>query len=158
MLKKCISTLRQHWIKMTGAFLAGLIVGGGVMYTIEHRQIKFWRDKYIAQSQTNDSLRTQLKRLNDHNQNLTRKNNKIRDDLGVTILSSIRSNFYDLKALKSDDYNTQLYYNQEEYKSNLVPKSIGEKWNIDIFNEQYKAELRTLMDSIYKAKNQKQNP
>ncbi len=155
MLKKFKTLLKDHWVKILSSLLAGLLIGGGIMYSIEQQQENFWRERYIRQTHKTDSLRAEMQQLNDHHHELLQKNKKIRDDLGVTILSSIRSNFYDLKALKSDDYNTQLYYNQEEYKSNLVPKTIGEKWNIDIFNQQYKSELRTLMDSIYKAKNQK---
>ena len=154
-MKKLIETIQQHWIKLTVSLLAGLLIGGGTMYIIEQRQVKFWRSKFIAQSQKNDSLRTHMEQLTNENTRLVEHNNKIKEDLGITILSSIRSNFYDLKALKSNDYNTQLYYNQQEYKSNLVPKTIGDKWDIDIFNEQYKSQLKTLMDSIYKAKNQK---
>lgn len=154
MLKKIRTLLKNHWIKITAALLAGLLIGGGIIYAIEQQQENFWREKYIQQTQQNDSLRKQIKQLNDQHNILIRRNKKMKDDLGITILSSIRSNFYDLKALKSEDYNTQLYYNQQEYKSNLVPKTIGDKWNIDIFNEQYKSELQTLMDSIYKAKNQ----
>ena len=154
MLKKIRILLREHWIKITASLLAGLLIGGGIIYGIEQQQENFWREKYIQQTQKTDSLRTQLQQLNDQHNILVERNKKIKDDLGITILSSIRSNFYDLKALKSEDYNTQIYYNQQEYKSNLVPKTIGDKWNIDIFNEQYKNELKTLMDSIYKAKNQ----
>jgi len=154
MLKKIRTLLKNHWIKITAALLAGLLIGGGIIYAIEQQQENFWREKYIQQTQQNDSLRKQIKQLNDQHNILIRRNKKMKDDLGITILSSIRSNFYDLKALKSEDYNTQLYYNQQEYKSNLVPKTIGDKWNIDIFNEQYKSELQTLMDSIYNAKNQ----
>ncbi|MBS3775210.1 MAG: hypothetical protein KGY70_08485 [Bacteroidales bacterium] len=154
MLKKIRTLLKNHWLKITAALLAGLLIGGGIIYSIEQQQENFWREKYIQQTQQNDSLRKQIKQLNDQHNILINRNKKMKDDLGITILSSIRSNFYDLKALKSEDYNTQLYYNQQEYKSNLVPKTIGDKWNIDIFNEQYKNELKTLMDSIYKAKNQ----
>ncbi|MBS3774925.1 MAG: hypothetical protein KGY70_07055 [Bacteroidales bacterium] len=154
MLKKIRTLLKNHWIKITASLLAGLLIGGGIIYSIEQQQENFWREKYIQQTQQNDSLRKQIKQLNDQHNILINRNKKMKDDLGITILSSIRSNFYDLKALKSEDYNTQLYYNQQEYKSNLVPKTIGDKWNIDIFNEQYKSELQTLMDSIYKAKNQ----
>jgi len=154
MLYKIRTLLRNHWIKITASLLAGLLIGGGIIYAIEQQQENFWREKYIQQTQKNDSLRNQIKQLNDQHNILVERNKKIKDDLGITILSSIRSNFYDLKALKSEDYNTQLYYNQQEYKSNLVPKTIGDKWNIDIFNDQYKSELKTLMDSIYKVKNQ----
>lgn len=154
MLKKIRTLLKNHWIKITASLLAGLLIGGGIIYAIEQQQENFWREKYIQQTHKNDSLRNQIKQLNNQHNILVKRNKKMKDDLGITILSSIRSNFYDLKALKSEDYNTQLYYNQQEYKSNLVPKSIGDKWNIDIFNEQYKNELKTLMDSIYKAKNQ----
>lgn len=154
MLKKLKTLLKNHWVKIVSSLLAGLLIGGGIMYSIEQQQEDFWREKYIQQTHKTDSLQAEVQQLNDNHHKLLQENKKIRDDLGVTILSSIRSNFYDLKALKSDDYNTQLYYNREEYKSNLVPKTIGEKWNINIFNQQYKSELRTLMDSIYKAKNQ----
>jgi len=153
-MKKRIATIKHHWVKITVSLLAGLLIGGGVMYIIEQRQVNFWRSKYMAESKKTDSLQTRTEKLiNEHNI-LVEKNDKMKDDLGVTILSSIRSNFYDLKALKSENYNTQMYYNQEEYKSNLVPKSIGDKWDINIFSDQYKSELRRLMDSIYKAKQQ----
>lgn len=153
-MKKIFATIKQHWIKISVSMLAGLLIGGGAMYIIEQRQVEFWRNKYMAESKKADSLQTRSEQLINQHNVLVEKNNKMKDDLGVTILSSIRSNFYDLKALKSENYNTQMYYNQEEYKSNLVPKSIGDKWNIDIFSEQYKAELRRLMDSIYEAKQQ----
>jgi len=152
MLKKIQSLLNHHWIKILSSFMAGLLIGGGTIHFIEQQQKNFWQEKFIQESHQTDSLRSRIDQLNDQHNILTERNEKIKDDLGITILSSIRSNFYDLKALKSDNYNRQLYYNQQEYKSNLVPKAIGEKWNIDIFNEQYKSELKTLMDSVYKAK------
>lgn len=154
MIKKLMATIKQHWIKITVSLLTGLLIGGGGMYIIEQRQVNFWRNKYIAESNKADSLRNQAEKLTKEHNILVEQNSKMKDDLGVTILSSIRSNFYDLKALKSENYNTQMYYNQEEYKSNLVPKSIGDKWEINIFSDQYKSELRRLMDSIYKAKQQ----
>ncbi len=157
MWRKIRITLKNHWVKILSSLLAGLLIGSGIIYSIEQQQEEFWRQKYLAQQQISDSLKNQLSRAQDQQEQLMEKNKKIRNDLGVTILSSIRSNFYDLKALKSKDYNTQLYYNQEEYKSNLVPKAIGERWNIDIFNQQYKAELQTMMDSIDQAKEQEKN-
>jgi len=154
MLKKLWKTIKEHWIKLASALLFGLLIGGGVIYTIEERQEQFWREKYLEQSESNDSLRVQMEQLNKKNELLTRENQDLKDALGVTILSSIRSNFYDLKAMKSKNYNRQIYYNEEAHKSNLVPKEIGEKWNLNVFSDRYQKQLNRLMDTI--AKQQKE--
>jgi hypothetical protein len=152
MLKKFWDRLKKYWKEIAGSLLMGIILGGGIIYSIEAKQKQFWREKYLEQTKSNDSLKTQMQQLHKQNSVLSKKNHALIDDLGITILSSIRSNFYDLKALKSENYNTQMYYNQEEYKSNLVPKKIGDKWDINVFSERYKKELNTLMDTIMKDK------
>ena len=152
MLKKYRDKLKKYWKEIASTLLIGVILGGGIIYSIEAKQKQFWREKYLEQTKSNDSLKTQMQQLHKQNSVLNKKNRALIDDLGITILSSIRSNFYDLKALKSENYNTQMYYNQEEYKSNLVPKKIGDKWDINVFSERYKQELNTLMDTIMKDK------
>mgnify|MGYP006282449107 CR=1 FL=1 len=154
MLKKLWKTIKEHRMKLASALLIGLLIGGGVIYTIEERQEQFWREKYLEQSESNDSLRVQMEQLNKNNELLTQENQDLKDALGVTILSSIRSNFYDLKAMKSKNYNRQIYYNEEAHKSNLVPKEIGEKWNLNVFSDRYQKQLNRLMDTI--AKQQKE--
>jgi hypothetical protein len=154
MWKKFLTKIKKYWIEVISALLLGLLIGGGIIYSIEEKQEQFWRGKYMEQSKSNDSLRTQMEILHKKNNILSKKNQALKDDLGITILSSIRSNFYDLKALKSENYNTQMYYNQEEYKSNLVPKRIGEKWDINVFDEKYKKELNHLMDTIIEKKSE----
>lgn len=148
MFRKILRNLKTHWIKLASSLLIGVLIGGGVIYSIEQKQEEFWREKYMTQKRSNDSLRTRLEKLHERNSLLHNTNRELKDDLGIAILSSIRSNFYNLRALKSEDYNTQMYYNQEEYKSNLVPKKIGEKWDINVFSPGYKQKLNTMMDSI----------
>ncbi len=154
MLKKLWKTIKEHRMKLASALLIGLLIGGGVIYTIEEKQEQFWREKYLEQSKSNDSLRVQMEQLNKENELLTQKNQDLKDALGVTILSSIRSNFYDLKAMKSKNYNRQIYYNEEAHKSNLVPKEIGEKWNLNVFSDRYQKQLNRLMDTIAKKENE----
>jgi len=155
MLKKSWKILKAHRIKLAIALFLGLLIGGGGIYIIEENQEQFWRKKYLEQTESNDSLRLQMEQLHKENDLLTQKNQDLKDALGVTILSSIRSNFYDLKALKSKNYNRQIYYNEEAHKSNLVPKEIGEKWNLNIFSERYQKQLNRLMDTIA-AKNEEE--
>lgn len=138
----------SSWKVLASALLFGIVIGGGIIYIIENRQEQYWRERYLQQSKNNDSLKIQMEQLHKRNTILTEENNGLRNDLGVTILSSIRSNYYDLSALKSDNYNIQMYYNREEYKSNLVPKKIGEKWGINIFSDKYKQDLDNLLDTI----------
>ena len=53
MLYKIRTLLRNHWIKITASLLAGLLIGGGIIYAIEQQQENFWREKYIQQTQKN---------------------------------------------------------------------------------------------------------
>ncbi|MFP4620714.1 MAG: hypothetical protein ACLFM7_05350 [Bacteroidales bacterium] len=148
MLKNLWKTIKEQRIKLASSLLLGILIGGGVIYSIEYKEKQFWRKKFMEQSENNDSLRLQMEQLNKEKELLTEKNEDIKDDLGVAILSSIRSSFYDLKALKSENYNRQIYYNEEAHKSNLVPKKIGEKWDLDLFSDKYSKELKRLMDTI----------
>ncbi|MCF8335746.1 MAG: hypothetical protein K9H65_04000 [Bacteroidales bacterium] len=157
MLKNLWRTIKAHWIKLASFLLLGILIGGGVIYSIEENEKEFWREKYMEQTASNDSLRLQMEQLHKENELLTQKNQDLKDDLGITILSSIRSNFYDLKALKSENYNTQIHYNNEAHKSNLVPKKIGEKWDLNIFSDRYNKELARLMDTIAKREERNTN-
>ena len=156
MLTKFFQTLKIHAIKLLIAGFAGAFIGAGVMFYIKDQKEEFWRTKYVAEKQNLDSVRKFNGELIRKNEDLTEKNRALRDDLGVTILAALRSNFYNLRALKSENYNTQMYYNLEEYKSNLVPKNIGEKWNLNVFDPRYKGKLNRLKDSLYKEQQAKQ--
>ncbi len=149
MFKKLINTIKNHPVKLLVVLLIGVFAGGGVMYYIKDQKEKFWHTKYMEETQSIDSLKAFNKELRRKNEMLKQKNKDIKTDLAVTILAALRSNFYNLKALKSEDYNTQMYYNQEEYKSNLVPKKIGEKWNINVFSQRHKNQLNRIVDSLY---------
>ncbi|MGM0531091.1 MAG: hypothetical protein ACQER7_07040 [Bacteroidota bacterium] len=148
MLKKFWRTIKAHRIKLASSLLLGILIGGGVIYFIEEGEQEFWREKYMEQTESNDSLRLQMEQLHKENELLTQKNQDLKDDLGTTILSSIRSNFYDLKALKSENYNRQIHFNNEAHKSNMVPKKIGEKWDLNVFSDRYNKQLARLMDTI----------
>jgi hypothetical protein len=150
MIKKLINTLKKHPVKLIVVLLIGVFAGGGVMYSVKDKKEEFWRTKYMAETQSIDSLRAFNTELLEKNKMLKQKNRDIKNDLAITILAALRSNFYNLKALKSEDYNTQMYYNLEEYKSNLVPKKIGEKWNINVFSQKHKNQLNRIVDSLYK--------
>ncbi|MFW6103550.1 MAG: hypothetical protein ACOC59_00640 [Bacteroidota bacterium] len=157
MLKKFWRTVKSHRIKLASSLLVGILIGGGVIYSIEESEKEFWREKYMEQTESNDSLRLQMEQLHKENELLTEQNRDLKDDLGITILSSIRSSFYDLKALKSENYNRQIHYNNEAHKSNLVPKKIGDKWDLDIFSERYNEQLGRLMDTIAKREAENNN-
>lgn len=149
MFKKLLNTIKRHPVKLLVVLLIGMFAGGGVMYYIKDKKEEFWHTKYMEETQSIDSLKAFNKELRRKNEMLKQKNKDIKTDLAVTILAALRSNFYNLKALKSEDYNTQMYYNQEEYKSNLVPKKIGEKWNINVFSQRHKNQLNRIVDSLY---------
>jgi hypothetical protein len=155
MFRKLINTIKKHPVKLLVVLLIGLFAGSGVMYQIKDKKEEFWRTKYMEETQSIDSLRAFNNELMEKNNILKQKNRDIREDLAITILAALRSNFYNLKALKSEDYNTQMYYNLEEYKSNLVPKKIGEKWNINVFSQRHKNQLNRIVDSLYKEQKNK---
>lgn len=155
MIKKLLNTIKNHPVKLLIVLLIGVFAGGGVMYSIKDKKEEFWRTKYMEETQSMDSLRAFNKQLIEKNETLKQKNKDIKNDLGITILAALRSNFYNLKALKSEDYNTQMYYNLEEYKSNLVPKKIGEKWNVNVFSQKHKNQLNRIVDSLYKEQKNK---
>lgn len=155
MFRKLINTIKKHPVKLVVVLFIGIFVGGAIVYTIKDKKEEFWRTKYMEEAQAIDSLRAFNKELRYKNEILKKKNRDIKNDMGITILAALRSNFYNLKALKSEDYNTQMYYNLEEYKSNLVPKKIGEKWNINVFSQKHKNQLNRLVDSLYKEQKKK---
>src|SRR6056297_2090201 len=155
MFKKLLITIKTHPIKLLVALLIGLFAGSAVMFSIKDKKEEFWRQRYIEENQAIDSLRAFNKQLVQKNKSLKQENRDIREDLSITILAALRSNFYNLKALKSEKYNTQMYYNLEEYKSNLVPKKIGEKWELSIFGQQNKQRLNRIVDSLYKEQKEK---
>ncbi len=155
MFKKLIITIKTHPIKLLVALLIGLFAGSAIMFSIKDKKEEFWRQQYIEENQTIDSLRAFNKQLTQKNESLKQENKDIRNDLSITILAALRSNFYNLKALKSEKYNTQMYYNLEEYKSNLVPKKIGEKWELSIFDQQNKERLNRIVDSLYQEQKEK---
>lgn len=155
MIKKLLDTIKTHPIKLLVALLIGLFVGSAIMFSIKDKKEEFWRQQYIAEHQAIDSLRAFNKQLAKKNKLLKQEKKDIRDDLSITILAALRSNFYNLKALKSENYNTQMYYNLEEYKSNLVPKKIGEKWKLNVFGQQNKERLNRIVDSLYKEQKEK---
>lgn len=157
MLKRFWKIIKAHRVKLASSLLLGILIGGGVIYLIEESEKEFWREKYMEQTESNDSLRLQMEQLHKENEMLTQKNQDLKDDLGITILSSIRSNFYDLKALKSENYNRQIYYNNEAHKSNMVPKKIGEKWDLSIFSDRYNNQLSRLMDTIAHREEERNN-
>ena len=155
MFKKLLITIKTHPIKLLVALLIGLFAGSAVMFSIKDKKEEFWRQRYIEENQAIDSLRAFNEQLVQKNETLKQENKDIRNDLSITILAALRSNFYNLKALKSEKYNTQMYYNLEEYKSNLVPKKMGEKWELNIFHQQNKARLNRIVDSLYKEQKEK---
>jgi pantothenate kinase len=155
MFRKLINTIKKHPVKLAVVLIIGVFVGGTIMYTIKDKKEEFWRTKYMEETQAMDSLRAFNKELRYKNKMLEKKNKDIKNDMAITILAALRSNFYNLKALKSEDYNTQMYYNLEEYKSNLVPKKIGEKWNINVFSQKHKNQLNRIVDSLYKEQKKK---
>ena len=78
MIKKLMATIKQHWIKITVSLLTGLLIGGGGMYIIEQRQVNFWRNKYIAESNKADSLRNQAEKLTKEHNILVEQNSKMK--------------------------------------------------------------------------------
>jgi len=155
MIKKFLAIIKKHVVKLVITFIIGFFAGGGTMYYIKDKKEEFWRTQYIEEKQSQDSLKAFNNQLRLENKRLKDKNRDVRDDLAITVLAALRSNFYNLKALKSEDYNTQMYYNLEEYKSNLVPKTIGEKWNLNVFDTKYKSKLNQVVDSLYKEQKKK---
>ena len=140
-------------IKLAVALLIGAVIGSVVTYFIEEKKVEFWKDRFVESNELNQSLEREKNRLQDQNDELVKENKAIRKDLAVAILSSVRSNYYNLKALKTENYNRQLYFNEMEYRSNMVPRVIGKKWEINILQPKYNRELQRLVDSISKGGN-----
>jgi hypothetical protein len=130
----------------------GAVIGSVATYFIEEQKVEFWKERFVEAQELNESLEVEHKKTMKRNEELVRRNEELRKDLGITILSSVRSNYYNLKALKSEDYNKQMYYNEQEYRSNLVPRAMGDKWGINILKAKYNRELKHVVDSIYKAR------
>ena len=155
MIKKLIRTIKQHSIKLAVSLLLGAIVGAVATYFIEEQKVEFWKERFVESSELSNSLEKERNRLKQKNKELVKENSNLRNDLGITILSSVRSNYYNLKALKSEDYNKQMYFNEQEYRSNLVPRAMGEKYGINILKAKYNRELKQVVDSVYNARTSK---
>jgi cell division protein FtsB len=155
MMKKLFRIIKAHVVMLTIAFLIGAIAGSVVTYFVEENKVEFWKERFTEANELNQTLEAKYNQTKKRNNQLVKENKKIRQDLGISILSSIRSNYYNLKALKSEDYSKQLYYNEMEYRSNLVPRALGEKWDINIFQPGLNRELKHVIDSIANEYNKK---
>jgi len=152
MIKQLFNTIRTHPVKLAVSLVIGAAIGAVSTYYIEEQKVGFWKERFVEANELNKSMEDEHKRLKQRNKQLVKKNKELRKDLGITILSNVRSNYYNLKAIKSEDYNKQMYYNDQEYRSNLVPLAMGRKWDINIMNARHNEELKHIIDSVYQSK------
>ncbi len=145
--------VKQHAVKLSLAFVIGAIVGSVITFFIEEKKVEFWEERFTEANELSKKMEEEHNKTQDKIKVLRKENKELKKDLGITILSSVQSNYYNLKALKSEDYNKQIYYNEQEYISNLVPRAIGDKWDLNLFNAEYNRELKQVVDSITQENN-----
>jgi len=155
MIKRLFLTIKKHAVKLAISLVLGALIGSVATYLVEEQKVTFWKERFIEADELNKTLEQEYNSTKQKNKELAKKNKELKRDLSITILSNVRSNFYNLKAIKSEDYNKQMYYNNEEYKSNLIPIAMGRKWNINIMDARNNENLNHIIDSVYKSKTEK---
>ncbi len=152
MKKSVLSSIKDNIIILSISLILGAGIGSVVTYFIEEKKVEFWKDRFVEANELNQSLKKEKERFDKQKEELIEENKELRKDLAVTILSSVRSNYYNLKALKTENYNKQMYFNEMEYRANLVPRAIGKKWDLNILQPQYNRELQHIIDSLQQNK------
>jgi biopolymer transport protein ExbB/TolQ len=152
MKKRVLSSIKSNIIILSIVLILGAGIGSVVTYFIEEKKVEFWKERFVEANELNQSLKKEKERFDKEKEELIEENKALRKDLAVTILSSVRSNYYNLKALKSENYNKQMYFNEMEYRTNLVPRAIGKKWDLNILQSQYNRELQHIIDSLQQNK------
>lgn len=147
-IKKFFRTIKQHAIKLSLAFVIGAATGAVITFFIEEKKVEFWHERFSEANELNQTLEGEHEKKQSEIKILEKEKKELKTDLGIVVLASLQSNYYNLKALKSDDYNKQMYYNEQEYISNLVPRAIGDKWDLNLFSSEYNKELKQVVDSI----------
>lgn len=155
MIKRLLLTIKKHAVKLAISLVLGALIGSVATYLIEEQKVTFWKERFIEANELNKSMEQEYNSIKQKNKELAKKNKELKKDLSITILSNVRSNFYNLKAIKSENYNKQMYYNNEEYKSNLIPIAMSRKWDINIMDARNNANLNHIIDSVYQSKTEK---
>ncbi|MFP4019035.1 MAG: hypothetical protein ACLFNL_07935 [Bacteroidales bacterium] len=147
-MKNFFRTIKQHAIKLSLAFVIGATVGAVVTFFIEEKKVEFWHERFSEANELNQTLEEEHEKKKNEIQIHKQEKKELKKDMGIVILASLQSNYYNLKALKSEDYNKQMQYNEQEYISNLVPRAIGDKWDLNLFSSEYNRGLKQVVDSI----------